>query len=292
MIQPKGEETLEKVKKLLQKTPNALLCVLGAALFLLVFYKLAYRTPLGEIWLVPSMDNDEVIYNRQVVSILTHGGPQGYFGYEETHANIGHYGTWGPLLIWVYALPGFLFGSSVNTVLWCNVLFAIAGLAVFVFAARLPLWQAAVFALAYVCVWAPIDFIFSGSSESLHYALALIIVGSSAALARRNAPGWLAVAAVACALETIFRPYALLFWVGMVGLGLVVPLLMYIGGGHSAASTVVAPILVLCGGCLLRFMVVNTDDRAEIPGENRYYNRVAKNDAEFITRWTYGDNEF
>ena len=212
MIQPKGEETLEKVKKLLQKTPNALLCVLGAALFLLVFYKLAYRTPLGEIWLVPSMDNDEVIYNRQVVSILTHGGPQGYFGYEETHANIGRYGTWGPLLIWVYALPGFLFGSSVNTVLWCNVLFAIAGLAVFVFAARLPLWQAAVFALAYVCVWAPIDFIFSGSSESLHYALALIIVGSSAALARRNAPGWLAVAAVACALETIFRPYALLFW--------------------------------------------------------------------------------
>ena len=100
------------------------------------------------------------------------------------------------------------------------------------------------------------------------------------------------VTAKAAARRWVRGSYALLFWVGMVGLGLVVPLLMYIGGGHSAASTVVAPILVLCGGCLLRFMVVNTDDRAEIPGENRYYNRVAKNDAEFITRWTYGDNEF
>ena len=94
------------------------------------------------------------------------------------------------------------------------------------------------------------------------------------------------------ARQRVKGSYAGLFWVGMVGLGLVVPLVMYIGGGHSAAATLVAPILVLCGGCLLRFMVVNTDDRAEIPGENRYYNRLAKNDAEFITKWTYGDNQF
>ncbi len=96
--------------------------------------------------------------------------------------------------------------------------------------------------------------------------------------------------AKAAARRWVCGSYALLFWVCMVGLGLFVPLLLYIGGGHSVASTVVAPILVLCGGCLLRFMVVNTDDRAEIPGENRYYNRVAKNDADFITKWTYGDN--
>lgn len=86
--------------------------------------------------------------------------------------------------------------------------------------------------------------------------------------------------------------YAVPFWVGMIGFGLLIPLILYIGGGHSVAATIVAPILVLCGGCLLRFMVVQTDDRAEIPGENRYYNRVAKKDAEFISKWTYGENEF
>ncbi|RDB57645.1 hypothetical protein C1879_06980 [Paraeggerthella hongkongensis] len=100
------------------------------------------------------------------------------------------------------------------------------------------------------------------------------------------------VTAKAAARRWVRGSYAGLFWVGMVGLGLVVPLLMYLGGGHSPAAQVVAPILVLCGGCLLRFMVVNTDDRAEIPGENRYYNRVAKKDAEFISKWTYGDNQF
>src|SRR5690606_463872 len=96
----------------------------------------------------------------------------------------------------------------------------------------------------------------------------------------------------AAAKRWVTGSYAPAFWIGMVGLGLVAPLLMYIGGGDSAAARVVAPVLVLCGGCLLRFMVVNTDDRAEIPGENRYYNRVAKKDAEFIARWTYGENEF
>mgnify|MGYP001625106652 CR=1 FL=1 len=196
----------------LQKTPNALFCVLGAVLFLLVFYSLAYRTPLNQVWMAPNMDNDEVIYNRQVVSVLTHGGPQGYFGYQETHADIGRYGTWGPFLIWMYALPGFLFGSSVNTVFWCNLFFTIVGMALFVRAARLQIWQQMVCGLTLVCLWLPLSLVFCGSSEALHYALALVIVGSSTALLRRYHRGWFCVAVAACALETVFRPYALLFW--------------------------------------------------------------------------------
>lgn len=98
--------------------------------------------------------------------------------------------------------------------------------------------------------------------------------------------------AKAAAKRWVMGSYAVPFWVFMVGFGLLLPLILYIGGGHSIAATLVAPILVLCGGCLLRYMVVQTDDRAEIPGENRYYNRLAPKDAEFIARWTYGENEF
>ena len=78
------------------------------------------------------------------------------------------------------------------------------------------------------------------------------------------------------------------FWGLMVCCGLVIPLLLNVTnvGGYASA------LIALMGGCLLRFMVVNTDDRAEIPGENRYYNRLAKNDAEFISKWTYGDNQY
>ena len=73
---------MQKVKTFLEKTPNALLCVLGAVVFLAGFYFLTSRTPLNKIWLPTTMNNDEVLYNRQVVSVITHGGPQGYFPRE------------------------------------------------------------------------------------------------------------------------------------------------------------------------------------------------------------------
>ena len=161
---------------MLKRTPPAWLCALGAVVFVLAFYALAYRTPLQDVWLAPNMDNDEVIYNRQVVSVITSGGPQGYFGYDETHAALGRYGTWGPLLIWMYALPGFLFGAGVNTVFWCNLLFTAVGVAVFARAARLRVWQALVFAGTMFCLWSPLSAAFSGGSEPLHYALTFTAV--------------------------------------------------------------------------------------------------------------------
>ena len=204
---------MQKIRTCLQKTPNALLCALGAVVFLAGFYFLCYRTPLNEVWLPTTMNNDEALYNRQVVSVLTHGGPQGYFGYQESTADIGRYGTWGPLLIWAYALPGLLFGASVNVVLWCNLLLIAVGIAVFARCARLNYWQCIALCGALFSIMLPLRSCVSGASEAMHYMLALLIVGTAAALHRSGRTGWLIACAAACAVETIFRPYALLFWV-------------------------------------------------------------------------------
>lgn len=207
------KKPMQKIRTCLQKTPNALLCVLGAVVFLAGFYFLCYRTPLNEAWLPTAMNNDEALYNRQVVSVLTHGGPQGYFGYQESTADIGRYGTWGPLLIWAYALPGLLFGASVNVVLWCNLLLIAVGIAVFARCARLNYWQCIALCGALFSIMLPLRSCVSGASEAMHYMLALLIVGTAAALHRSGKTGWLIACAAACAVETIFRPYALLFWV-------------------------------------------------------------------------------
>ena len=207
------KKPMQKIRDCLQKTPNALLCALGAVVFLAGFYFLCYRTPLNEVWLPTTMNNDEALYNRQVVSVLTHGGPQGYFGYQESTADIGRYGTWGPLLIWAYALPGLLFGASVNVVLWCNLLLIAVGIAVFARCARLNYRQCIALCGALFSIMLPLRSCVSGASEAMHYMLALVIVGTAAALHRSGKTGWLIACAAACAVETIFRPYALLFWV-------------------------------------------------------------------------------
>ena len=79
---------MDKLKRLLKKTPPVPLGIAGALLFLLLFYTLAFRTPLWQVWMPPNIDNDEVIYNRQVVSVIAHGGPLGYFGYNEGTADM------------------------------------------------------------------------------------------------------------------------------------------------------------------------------------------------------------
>lgn len=168
------KKPMQKIRTCLQKTPNALLCALGAVVFLAGFYFLCYRTPLNEVWLPTTMNNDEALYNRQVVSVLTHGGPQGYFGYQESTADIGRYGTWGPLLIWAYALPGLLFGASVNVVLWCNLLLIAVGIAVFARCARLNYWQCIALCGALFSIMLPLRSCVSGASEAMHYMLALL----------------------------------------------------------------------------------------------------------------------
>ena len=75
-----------------------------------------------------------------------------------------------------------------------------------------------------------------------------------------------------------------IFWIGMVGLGLVVPLIMN-ASGNALAGTI-ACVLVLCGGCLLRFLCVWSDDRQPLEGENRYYFRHKHADMKFATYYS------
>jgi formate-dependent nitrite reductase membrane component NrfD len=89
--------------------------------------------------------------------------------------------------------------------------------------------------------------------------------------------------AKAVALDWIKGSKALLFWVGMILCGTTIPFLLYQLGGVGAEY--VAPVLVLAGGLLLRFMIVYSDKRRDMPGEKRYYERLPRGDEQFLKGW-------
>ncbi len=91
------------------------------------------------------------------------------------------------------------------------------------------------------------------------------------------------VAAKAIALDWISGKKSLLFWIGMIGCGLVIPFFLYLVGG--AGATFVAPVLVLAAGLLLRFLIIYSDRRRAMPGEERYYARMPKGDERFLKGW-------
>ncbi|MFN7951718.1 MAG: NrfD/PsrC family molybdoenzyme membrane anchor subunit [bacterium] len=67
-----------------------------------------------------------------------------------------------------------------------------------------------------------------------------------------------ASAAHAAAAELVLGgPFTAIFWVGVVGLGIVVPLLIQsLAVSHRVAHTPIAPVLVMLGGLALRFVIV------------------------------------
>ncbi|NHM13646.1 NrfD/PsrC family molybdoenzyme membrane anchor subunit [Xiamenia xianingshaonis] len=100
------------------------------------------------------------------------------------------------------------------------------------------------------------------------------------------------VTAKAVATRWVRGKTAPLFWGGMIGCGLVLPFILYTAFAGTTASSLIAPVLVLCGGLLLRYLCVYSDERAPIPGEERFYSRLPKKDAAFLTAWKQGQNRY
>jgi polysulfide reductase chain C len=97
-------------------------------------------------------------------------------------------------------------------------------------------------------------------------------------------------AAKKAAAKWLKGSYAGFFWVGMMGLGLIIPELLYVFAPETIGGLVIAPILVLAAGCLLRFLIIFTDERLALPGEELFYSKLPSNDALFIHKWTKGQN--
>ncbi len=89
------------------------------------------------------------------------------------------------------------------------------------------------------------------------------------------------VTAKAVAKRWLAGNTALIFWGGMIVVGLLCPLLCYLSG-ITFLTAFLAPVLALAGGVLLRFLFVYNNDRRDIEGTSRYFDRLPSKDAEFL----------
>ena len=230
---------------------------LAAALaFLLLYEWIVYKVPVNQIYLPASSWSDEVVYSKQLSAVVEYGAPQGYFGFNESHADIGTFAAWGPAIFWLYAIPGFFFRGD-NAFIWCNLFFAVAGWFVLARAARLKAWQQAAFAVVLACLNAPIRYIFSAMQEPLHYALVLAITGTAVLVKRSGRkPAWIALC-VLCAAATLARPYNAVLW--LYPLVLAWPRRRALAGCLAGAAASLAGTLVLMSKFYAPYFFTNVD---------------------------------
>ena len=236
-----------------------LVCTAAAALvFLLVYEWTVYGVSLGKIYLPASAWSDEVYYAKQLSAVVTHGVPQGYFGFNESHAEIGRFAAWGPAVFYLYAIPGLIFRGQ-NAFLYCNLFWVLAGWLCFVWGTRLDWKRQLLFGVGIAALNAPVRYVFSAMQEPLHYALVLAVLGLAAGIRRgcRHAGAvWAALFAL-CAAATLVRPYNAVLW--LFPLVLAWPRRKAVGGTVVGAAASAAGTLVLMKKFYAPYLFANVD---------------------------------
>ena len=95
---------------------------------------------IGEVYLPGSEWNDELFYYKQVESMLSYGYPQGYFGFNESHALKLSFAAWSPVLVLPWLVFGMIFGWNMMSPIYCNILLMMVACAVFVLLVK-PKWK-------------------------------------------------------------------------------------------------------------------------------------------------------
>ena len=88
-------------------------------------------------------------------------------------------------------------------------------------------------------------------------------------------------AAARAAARWLNGAYVKWFWGGVIAAGLLLPLVLY-----ALGVPVLPALCVLAGGLILRFLVVYSDDRTFLPGEEKYLARLPRGDEAFLRAGT------
>lgn len=166
---------------------------------------------IGQVYLPSSGRNDELFYYKQVEAVIKYGYPQGYFGFNESHALRLSFASWSPVLIWPWVLWGLLFGWNLSSPVICNIVMMTIAMLLFGLLAK-PGWkQTGILTLLFFLYTPFAWYMLSGMPEIICISLLLVFYGLALAYLRQEKGFLLALMFALAGLLTLMRPYMLLF---------------------------------------------------------------------------------
>ncbi len=161
----------------------------------------------GDVYLPSSYWNDELMYFKQVEAVVSHGLPRGWFGFNEAHGSIYPFAAWSPVILLPWVLWGKLFGWSLTSPVYANIVFNMAALGGFVLLAR-PTVKQSVFVLGLLGAFMPYTrYMLSGMPEALCMSLGIWFVGLSISCIRKEKLWKIIALAGVVLFLTLSRPY-------------------------------------------------------------------------------------
>ena len=105
---------------------------------------------IAEVYLPAGEWNDELFYFKQVEGIVKFGYPQGYFGFNESHALKASFAAWSPVLVFPWILWGLIFGWNLTSPVYCNIFLMMLAMFLFVWLVKPDRKQLGILTILYV----------------------------------------------------------------------------------------------------------------------------------------------
>lgn len=211
-------------------------------------YCMGQGRSLGEVYLPSSEWNDELFYYKQVECILNYGYPQGYFGFNESHALALSFAAWSPVLVFPWILWGLAFGWTLMSPIACNIFLMCLCCFLFVWLVR-PTWKQMGILTLLFCLYRPfVRYMLSGMAEVICFAVLILFYSMAINYLRREKNYKLVLLFLVSGLMVLMRPYMALF--------MLLPVYFWIRKGKSRAGkacrgaagmAVLAAVLVIYG---------------------------------------------
>ena len=222
---------------------KALLMAVLPVLSCLVYCAMCGRS-ISEVYLPGSEWNDELFYFKQVESIVNFGYPQGYFGFNESHALKLSFAAWSPVLVFPFVLWGLLFGWNLMSPIICNIVILTLVMFFYVWLVK-PTWkQMGIFTLLFFLYTPFVRYMLSTMPEIICFSMLMLFYSLAISYLRKETVGKLVGLFVLSGLMTLMRPYLILFlllpmyfwvrkskWKGVLGS---VAVLGVVGGLYAA----------------------------------------------------------
>ena len=183
---------------------------------------------LAEVYVPSSEWNDELFYFKQVESILNFGYPQGYFGFNESHALRLSFAAWSPILVFPWLIWGALAGWNIMSPVYCNIFLVCLVCFLFVWLVR-PSWkQMGVLTLLF-CLYKPfVRYMLSAMAEVICFAVLIFFYSLAVNYLHRERDYKIVILFLTSGLMVLMRPYLVLF--------MLLPIYFWVRRGKTGAA--------------------------------------------------------
>lgn len=166
---------------------------------------------ISSVWLPEGRWNDALLYFKQVEGVLHYGYPQGYFGFNESHALNLSFAAWSPVLMFPWIVWGLIFGWGLWSPIVCNITLTSLVCFLFVWLVK-PTWKQMGILVLLLALFTPFTwYMLSGMAEILCFDMVILFYALAVSYLDRKKAGKLVLLFILGAVMTLMRPYLLLF---------------------------------------------------------------------------------